>query len=152
MTETETKKELKESGLGAHGISVNKLHKDLFRLMEISSTLNTVIHDKSIELKGYKKLLKHVTDLIGDKHLVIVNEVRNGNTEKVQYTLDAFATIQDTLEDLAYEIFETDSDENEKMMSAIENLKLTYDPVSQSILIKGMTQNMESPSVDSQKH
>ena len=121
------------------GFSMKKQHSDLFSLLELNSILKSIINDKALELQAIKKTEKAILELVNDKHIVISSEVKNGNHESVQYTIDAFASPQDRLMDIAYDVFGADdSDKGEKMMSAIENLNLEYDPATKSILVKGL--------------
>ena len=121
------------------GFSMKKQHSDLFSLLELNSILKSIINDKTLELQAIKKTEKAVLELINDKHTVISNEVRNGNHESVQYTIDAFESPQDKLVNIAYDIFGSDdSEKSEKMLSAIENLNLVYEPATKQILVKGL--------------
>ena len=129
MVETEVKKS---------PVSVKRMSNDLFAMMEAGHLLKSIIHDKSIELKGMKKLEKKISDMTMEKHIVITNEIRNGNNEHIQYTLDSFAGIQDILDGVAYDLFQDDTDENATILLAIENLKMTYDKENKQVTVKGM--------------
>ena len=121
------------------GFSMNKQHNDLFTLLELNMVMKNIINDKAIELQAIKKTHKSILELINDKHTVISNEVKNGNDETVQYMLEAFATPQDKLLEIAYDLFEEDaSEKGEKMLSAIENLNLEYDSDKKQIIVKGL--------------
>ena len=121
------------------GFSMKKQHGDLFSLLELNSILKSIINDKTLELQAIKQTEKAILELINDKHAVISNEVRNGNHESVQYTIDAFESPQDKLVNIAYDIFgDKDSEKNAKMIAAIENLDLEYEPATKQILVKGL--------------
>lgn len=118
-------------------LSLNKLNSDMFAQLEVSKNLTAVIEEMSKKIKSLKDAKKAVDRRVGDTQALILNEVRNGNTETVQYTLDCFENLQNVLEDVVYDEYKDNPKYND-IMAIITDLEMGYDPKTKASTVKGI--------------
>lgn len=117
-------------------ISISNVNADLFGTIEAKKQLESYLKEMSKRVSSLNKLKKAIDKKIIDLQSIIANEVRNGSSERVQFTLDGFKNLRERLEDIAYESF--DDNTYDDVIDAVTDIEIEYDPETKTNVIKGL--------------
>lgn len=129
-------KEEKKQEVKTH-LSLNSLNSDIFAMLELKKNMAAVIDKYNKKMNSFKKVVKAIDKRVGETQLLISNELREGNKETVQYTLDCFENIQDKLEDVVYNSF-SDDPKYDEIMASVADLGMEFDKEKKISFVKSI--------------